>query len=188
MKMKLKKIIKSFHIKNLFNNRDVDIQFDNNVKILIGENGLGKTTVLNALYFLLTKRFTELSKIPFKTIELIFWSNKKIKFTKEELINKLEELNIANEDLMASMVMIREEVMARLDEEKKDGEIIGDFSVTKTKRVTFKTSIEQAEELGAVKKAVDTTKLKKLYDKGIKIPETNVTIYLSVRKLNQETK
>lgn len=86
MKMKLKKIIKSFHIKNLFNNRDVDIQFDNNVKILIGENGLGKTTVLNALYFLLTKRFTELSKIPFKTIELIFWSNKKIKFTKEELI------------------------------------------------------------------------------------------------------
>lgn len=111
-----------------------------------------------------------------------------LKFTKEELINKLEELNIANEDLMASMVMIREEVMARLDEEKKDGEIIGDFSVTKTKRVTFKTSIEQAEELGAVKKAVDTTKLKKLYDKGIKIPETNVTVYLSVRKLNQETK
>lgn len=107
-------------------------------------------------------------------------------FTKEKLIEKLEELNITNEEVMANMVMIREEMLHRLDEEKKDGEIIGEFSVTKTKRVTFKTSIEQAEELGAVKKAVDTTKLKKLYDKGIKIPETNITVYLSVRRLNKE--
>ena len=108
-----------------------------------------------------------------------------LNFSKEKLINKLEELNIANEDTMASMVMIRTEIMARLDEEKKDGELIGDYSVSKSKRVTFKTSIEQAEELGAIKKAVDTTKLKKLHDKGVEIPGTNITVFLSVRKLNQ---
>lgn len=105
--------------------------------------------------------------------------------SKEELISKLEELNIANEDIMASMVMIRSEIMARLDEENKDGELIGDYSVSKTKRVTFKTSVEQAEELGAVKKAVDSTKLKKLYDKGIEVPGTNVTVFLSIRKMTK---
>lgn len=109
-------------------------------------------------------------------------------FSKEELINKLDELNIANEDLMASMVMIRTEIMARLDDEKKDGELIGDYSVSKTKRVTFKTSVEQAEELGAVKKAVDTTKLKKLYDKGVEVPGTNITVYLSIRKIIKNEK
>lgn len=106
--------------------------------------------------------------------------------SKEDLIKKLEEFNIANEEVMANLVMIREELMARLDDEKKDGELIGDYSVSKTKRVTFKTSVEQAEELGAVKKAVDTTKLKKLHDKGIEVPGTNITVYLSIRKLPQK--
>lgn len=106
--------------------------------------------------------------------------------SKEELVGKLDKLNIDNEQIMAEMVMIRSEILARFEEEKKDGEIVGEYSLTKSKRVTFRTSLEQAEELGATKKAVDTAKLKTLYNKGVEVPGTQETIYLSVRRLQQK--
>ena len=83
-------MIKHFKIKNLFGFRDVDIPFDNNIKILIGENGLGKTTILNSLYYVLTEKYYKLSQIQFEEIELQFNSGKKISFSKEELENYLQ--------------------------------------------------------------------------------------------------
>lgn len=108
------------------------------------------------------------------------------KLSKEKLIEKLDEFNIEEEQIMASMVMIRTEILARLDEEKKDGELIGEFSVTKAKRISFKTTLDQAKELGAIKEAVDTGALRKLHNEGIKVPGTQITIYLSVRRLSQD--
>ena len=109
-----------------------------------------------------------------------------LKLSKEELIEKLQVFNLEEEQVMASMVMIREEILARLEEEKKDGELIGEYSVTKAKRVNFKTSLEEAQEFGAVKQSVDTTVLKRLYDKGVKVPGVSITTYLSVRRLSQK--
>jgi len=83
-------MIKHFKIKNLFGFRDVDIPFDNNIKILIGENGLGKTTILNSLYYVLTEKYYKLSQIQFEEIELQFNSGEKISFSKEELENYLQ--------------------------------------------------------------------------------------------------
>lgn len=39
--------------------------FDDPVKILVGENGSGKTTILNCLYYTLKQKFDSLSKIRF---------------------------------------------------------------------------------------------------------------------------
>jgi len=111
-----------------------------------------------------------------------------LKLSKESLIQELETYNILNEDNMTCMVMIREELLHRLEEEKKDGELIGEYSVTKASRINFKTTLEQAKEFGAVKEAVDTTALRRLHQKGIKVPGTEITVYLSVRRLNQEEK
>ena len=83
-------MIKRFKIKKLFGFRNVDISFAENIKILIGENGLGKTTILNALYYVLTEKYKKLSQIEFEEIQLIFTDNKKILFSKEELNNYLE--------------------------------------------------------------------------------------------------
>ena len=105
--------------------------------------------------------------------------------SKEKLIEKLDEFNVANEETMACLVMIREELLNRLEEEKKDGERIGEYSVTKAKRISFKTSFEEAKDLGAVKEAVDTGKLRVLHNKGVKVPGTSITVYLSVRRLSQ---
>lgn len=59
-------MIKQFKINGLFGFRNVEINFEDNIKILIGENGFGKTTVLNSLYYLLNGKYIKLSKIEFE--------------------------------------------------------------------------------------------------------------------------
>ena len=44
-----KSFIQNFSIKGLFGYKDVSIDFDENVKIVIAENGAGKTTILTCL-------------------------------------------------------------------------------------------------------------------------------------------
>lgn len=109
-----------------------------------------------------------------------------LKLSKEELIAMLQDLNNVYDEVMGGMTEIRNEFLDRLTKEKKDGEIVGEYQVSKTKRITFKTTLEQAEELGAIKKAPDTKILKNLHDKGVKVPGTSETVYLSVRKLKQD--
>ncbi|MFM7368923.1 MAG: AAA family ATPase, partial [Sphaerospermopsis kisseleviana] len=43
--------LKSFSINGLFGYKDMKIPFDKEAVILIAENGSGKTTILNALYY-----------------------------------------------------------------------------------------------------------------------------------------
>ena len=82
--------LKRFVINDLFGYQTVDIPFDKDIKILVGENGLGKTTVLNALYFVLSKKFDRLSKVNFTSIELHIDSKKKIIIHKNQLNNYLQ--------------------------------------------------------------------------------------------------
>lgn len=77
--------ITKFKIDKLFGYQDISIDFESRVKILIGENGLGKTTVLNMLYFLLDKKFEKLNNIKFERIELVFSNKRKIAFTHNSL-------------------------------------------------------------------------------------------------------
>jgi len=77
--------IKKFTITGLFSAQNVIIPFEENIKILIGENGLGKTTILNSLYYLLTKKWHKLIRVPFESIELLFDNDSKIYFTKQQL-------------------------------------------------------------------------------------------------------
>lgn len=41
------------------------MSFDKEVNIYIGENGLGKTIILNCVYYILKKRFDKLAEIDF---------------------------------------------------------------------------------------------------------------------------
>lgn len=77
--------ISRFVIKDLYHYQNVDIQFEDRYKILIGENGVGKTTVLNCLYYLLNKKFEKLSRIDFLSMELHFSNKTKISFSKSDL-------------------------------------------------------------------------------------------------------
>ncbi len=83
-----KKIIKSFTIKGLFGLYDLHIPFESDTKILIGENGLGKTQVLNILYYTLTKQFERLNEFNFQSLEIEL-SNKKIIFLNKNDIDTI---------------------------------------------------------------------------------------------------
>ena len=77
--------IKSFSVYGLFGTDDVNIPFNENVKILIGENGLGKTQVLNLLYYTLTRNFLRLAEYNFHEIILEFYDKRPIAITKEQI-------------------------------------------------------------------------------------------------------
>ena len=60
--------IENFKIKGLFGKKDVSLTFKNQVQIYVGENGFGKTTVLNLLYYLLSCKFEEMLKVNFASV------------------------------------------------------------------------------------------------------------------------
>lgn len=78
-------LIKKFSITKLFKERDVSITFDNNIKILVAENGYGKTTILNALYYVSTGDLLNLRKIDFETIEVTFDDGERFELRHEDL-------------------------------------------------------------------------------------------------------
>lgn len=61
-----------FHIKGLFNQFDVTLPFDNDINIFLGENGMGKTTILNCLYYVLSGNVEKLNGIIFDEISVDF--------------------------------------------------------------------------------------------------------------------
>lgn len=56
----------------LFDRYNIEIPFDKQVNIFIGENGLGKTTILNCIYYVLEKKFSKLADIQFSEIMIKF--------------------------------------------------------------------------------------------------------------------
>ncbi|MCM1263580.1 MAG: AAA family ATPase [Butyrivibrio sp.] len=62
----------------LFGRYDIEIPFDKQVNIFIGENGMGKTTILNCIYFILEKNFSRLMNIQFSEIKVKFKDDSKM--------------------------------------------------------------------------------------------------------------
>lgn len=87
-------ILRRFAIKSLYGERDVEIDFSNNIKIIVAENGYGKTTVLNTLYFVLSGNLSKLKKIDFETIEIEFLDKKTFIIKRDDIhlfTNSLKE-------------------------------------------------------------------------------------------------
>ncbi|WP_219823538.1 AAA family ATPase [Pseudomonas syringae] len=78
-------ILKKFSIFKLFKERDVSISFESNIKVLVAENGYGKTTILNALYYVATGNLFGLKKIEFESIEIIFNDGEKFDIKHSDL-------------------------------------------------------------------------------------------------------
>lgn len=55
--------MRSFKIQGLHDSKTVSIHFNNAVNIFVGENGVGKTTVLNILYYLLVVTILNLKNL-----------------------------------------------------------------------------------------------------------------------------
>jgi predicted ATP-binding protein involved in virulence len=62
--------LRQLRIANLHGAFDVTIPIQGNRLILVGVNGLGKSTCINALYFVLSRQWPRLLQIQFDEIEL----------------------------------------------------------------------------------------------------------------------
>jgi len=121
--------------------------------------------------------------MPHTTPDQIFLEEDSItKLSSEKLVETHEVARHILEQLDAQNKIIRDELYTRI---KGDGEVIGNYGVTKAMLVTFPdVTIEQAMELGATKAAVDQSKLKELWNKGIKIPAKE-THYVRIREVTK---
>ena len=82
--------LESFSINGLFGSMNVNLNFNELENIYIGENGIGKTTILTTIFYTLKRKFLELSKIEFHSIQFKFIDEQPYYFTKEEMEQFLE--------------------------------------------------------------------------------------------------
>lgn len=66
-------ILKQFKIIGLHGYKDVTLDFDSSARVVVAENGSGKTTMFNALNAIISRRFRRLSSISFEAMEVEFF-------------------------------------------------------------------------------------------------------------------
>ncbi len=89
--------ITSFSIKNLHNCLDVSVKIKGNRVVIVGVNGIGKTTFANIIYYFLTQQWKKIVKYDFDEI-IVDTKEKKLVLTK----NDIDEFNIIARNRMRS--------------------------------------------------------------------------------------
>ena len=87
----MKSKLKLFEINNLFNQFNVRLPLDEKVNIFLGENGMGKTTILNCLYYVLSGNIEKLNNIIFDGISLTFIDGEKISINHNDISSYVED-------------------------------------------------------------------------------------------------
>lgn len=64
-----------FEIKGLFGNRDISLPIEGDALILVGPNGIGKSSVTNIFYFFVSRQWSRLVEYDFTEIALWFGDN-----------------------------------------------------------------------------------------------------------------
>lgn len=85
----MKPFLNKFEIKKLFGTVDVEINFATNAKVIVGENGCGKTTILNIIYYTLCDSEEEFSKLKYYDFEeiIVHFSKTKVSILKDDIIS-----------------------------------------------------------------------------------------------------
>jgi len=149
--------IKRLKINGLYGERDIDIPFFDNIKIIVAENGYGKTTVLNALYALASGNLTRLRKLPFETIEVHFDDNSKYLVDKKALTftGKMVDKNPFFEHIRR--ILGEEETVILVENflQKSPGEFRASPEFQVARRKTEIPASAFYEYLGEIKKSVN---------------------------------
>lgn len=77
--------LKFFKISKLFNQYDVNLPLDQPVNIFLGENGMGKTTILNCIYFALSGNVEKLNNVLFEHITVVFEDEDEISISRNDI-------------------------------------------------------------------------------------------------------
>lgn len=82
--------IEYVRIEKLYGHKSFDVKFEDNQLIIVGENGLGKSTIINILFYTLTSQWQKLLKYQFVSIE-VGVDGKDYKFTFEDVESICDE-------------------------------------------------------------------------------------------------
>ena len=82
--------IKSFSIYDLWGEKDVNLRFEDNILILVGENGSGKSTILRIVYETLACKWSLLSVEDFSRIAIGFSNGSSLVIEKEKILSAKE--------------------------------------------------------------------------------------------------
>lgn len=188
--------IQKFKINHLFGYQNVDLKFNNNIMILMGENGLGKTSILNSLYFTLTQKWRKLDKINFGSIEIIL-DNMEFTFSKEQLSSFIENINNKRgsryknlkSDILnhISINELNEFIEQRKDEKIDRHRIIYDF--VRKNRVINKLNAPTGlviELVDRLSKQPDLTSLENLEDYLENNNNLNILYFPTYRRVEEE--
>jgi predicted ATPase len=94
-------------IYKLFGEKDVHLDFNDPIKIFVGENGMGKTTLLNTMYYLLTNNIEQLKEVDFYSV--------KVKTSNDEITIYRTDLHLADKD---EVMRIRHRIRRHLNQEE----------------------------------------------------------------------
>jgi len=104
--------ITRFEIKKLHGNKNIDLNLVDNMLILVGENGVGKSTVLQLFYYLLSGQWSSMAKYQFESVCLTI-ENKKYKVQYADIEKSLRNI-IDRQHLMRLPTIVRRRVHALL--------------------------------------------------------------------------
>lgn len=76
--------IEEIHIEGLFGEHDYHIPITDNKLILVAENGSGKTTIVNIIYYLLTRQWNKLLRYNFISLAVVV-DHKEFKISRDEM-------------------------------------------------------------------------------------------------------
>ena len=78
-----------FRVTGLHGSKTIDVPFEDGHLVLVGENGTGKSTFANLIYYFLTRQWSRLVDFTFATLEAHF-QNTRLVLTPEDLTSHLE--------------------------------------------------------------------------------------------------
>ena len=102
--MKIKRLV----VKNLYGHVCYDIKFNDNVTFLYGDNGCGKTTILNIVTYIITGKIYKLFDYNFEQITLSF-SGEGVKAHQQIVLHQSEQ-NVILVDFMSECATINRRV------------------------------------------------------------------------------
>jgi len=121
-------LIKELTIKNLYGYMNKKVVFKNNISILVGINGSGKTTVLNAINWLLKPSFVDLCLVRFDEISLKLTLNETDYLIKAVQTEHEVKIHCNNLTKKTKLTPIQATLQIHPDKLKKDENVIASLA------------------------------------------------------------
>jgi len=120
--------LERFRITGLHGSREIDIPISDNKLILVGENGTGKTTTANFIFYFLTRQWDRLADYQFESVQVEMRSGRKkrsAEISRLDIVHGTITSTRSSRRLPPSLLRTIE----RIRHEESDGETLNDIGV-----------------------------------------------------------